>query len=118
MAQLITIAADGSMTALQVKRGKGLDLRQFGHADIVRSSLIEWDAEVQGWKVRLLHCTVDHGLLTPDLCHKAGVDVPDTAQRYGEGGECALYFDEYEDAVTAEVDVIQGLRRIYGRDAA
>ena len=51
MRQVITIGPDGMMSGLQVKPGKGLDLRQFGRAEIERASEVLWDSDRQGWIV-------------------------------------------------------------------
>jgi hypothetical protein len=52
--QIITISADGTVSGLQRKPGQGIDLRQLGHADIKRASLIEWDEAAQAWFVDVL----------------------------------------------------------------
>ena len=107
--QLISIAVGGAMTSLQLKRG--LDLRQFGNANIVRSSLIEWSEHRQKWFIRLLHYhgrDVDVSTVLIQSIHvdwlKAEVFANDDT----------LYFSEYEDAVTVEVNVIQALRQLEG----
>ncbi len=51
MKQVITIAPDGAMSGLQMKPGKGVDLRQFGKADIKRVSEILWSAQAQKWYI-------------------------------------------------------------------
>jgi len=110
--QLISIAVGGAMTGLQLKRG--LDLRQFGNANIVRSSLIEWDEGKQKWFIQLLN---PHAVVTQTMLHQAGVEVPSTADCDFNAGCGILFFDEYEDAVVCEVEVIQAIRLKKGVEA-
>ena len=108
--QLITVSPSGEISGLQFKKGKGLDLRTFGEAKIIRSSLIEWDEQCQQWYINLLK----RGVVTRDVAQQAGLGWDDMEKFNGElediGGECIYRFDEYEDAVSAEIAVIQGLR--------
>lgn len=119
MSQLITISPTGELTSLQFKKGKGLDLRPLGHAEISRSSLIEWDEQEQAWFVRLLECAIaPDGVLTPFLWKNVLAGQP-AQSRGGFGGEFApIYFDEYDDAVTAEINFIQAVRQKLGVGAA
>ncbi len=52
--QVITITPSGEMQSLQRKRGRGVDVRQFGHAAIERASEITWNEPQQCWHGRLL----------------------------------------------------------------
>lgn len=120
MKQVIIIRPDGSIHGLQHKRGQGFDLRKMGNATIARETLIEWDEEHQMWFIewaqdgpgfrkgtRWGHGTLaDAGFLAEDM---AG------AEWWGHCGERRLpaptiYFADYEDAVTAEVKVIQSMQ--------
>ena len=130
--QLITISPTGEVSSLQMKKGKGLDLRVLGEASIKRSSLIEWDEQEQAWFIKLLDyrgCRPDkeslfHTVVSRDLVETAGDDalcvMGDLGEAcwHGGSGECAVYFKEYEDAVTLEIATIQGLRKQFGKEAA
>lgn len=114
MQQVITIHPDGSMSGLQHKRGKGVDLCQFGRASIERASHILWDEMEQFWFVEVLtgphagqHLTqglwsgvTDQAECRLSLC--AG--VVDVAP------EKVLGFADYDDAVAAEVVFLNSLR--------
>jgi hypothetical protein len=124
--QVITVNPDGSIFGLQHKRGQGVDLRKLGHAKVKRETLIEWDEARQAWTIRWTtperdewgQLEWDHGTF-----RRAGVDhrahggfvypstVPDAH------AEWAVFFDDYEDAVAAEVAVIQALQ-VAGKLAA
>ena len=119
MNQVITISPDGSLSGLQRKRGKGLDLRQFGHAEIERVSEIVWKADRQRWFVKLLRMPGwSSGMILSDrmwILHVGG-DLPEGADPTcpSESGilqstEC-LYFDDYDDAVAAEVKFLDSMR--------
>ena len=42
MRQVITVKPFGQMEGLQHKKGQGIDLRQFGNAEINRASEVLW----------------------------------------------------------------------------
>lgn len=121
--QLITIDERGAVSGLQFKSGKGLDLRKLGRAEIIRSSLIEWSEAFQMWYIKLLHFkkSEELGELVTDRlwAHGLGEEAPLPAQcRCNERGDDGiLFFEEYEDAVTAEVELIQALRLKFGDDS-
>jgi hypothetical protein len=129
MKQVITIGADGSVSGLQVKPGKGFDLRCLGKAEIKRASEVIWDANSQMWKVELregagVYCgrMLDMFLAEESL----GVDwwdlLGDTwvvtttpiklrnEPEYDSKNELVLQFQDYDDAVKAEIAVLNGLR--------
>ena len=109
--QLLTILPGGSMVSLRAPGGKGLDLRNFGPVNVVRSSLVEWDDAAQGWYVRLLRGAMFNEVISLNVLSRAGVSCPDGAFLYGKGGKDGpLFHEEYEDAVAMEVLTIQGLR--------
>lgn len=117
--QLISILPDGSMVGLQMKPGKGVDLRQFGKADIERSSLIEWDAEEQGWYVLILNYRHPDGrvaavVLDRDLFNELTI-LP--RHRTVRESDNAMIYDEYDDAVLCEIEAVQSLRLLRGPDA-
>lgn len=106
--QVITIAPSGAMSGLQRKPGQGLDLRQFGKADIRRASLIEWAEDVQGWYIHVLQ-EAGKGRVHENDLKAAGVAVPDGIA-FTVGRRGALYFDEYDDAVKVEIIYLDALR--------
>ena len=121
MKQVITISPDGGMSGLQRKRGQGIDLRQFGHAKITRASSIEWHEDLQHWYIKVLDPNVSlyvnfKGLpftVTYDIWRhqvgeskpKGSVTIPVIMHRANY-----LYFQEYEDAVAAEVQFLDAVR--------
>lgn len=112
--QLITIAADGSISGLQMKKGKGLDLRQFGPVSIIRSTEIEWDEKKQKWFVHFLRGEMSGKTLTGTmLVGDETTPVPGIAGIREDG---TLLFDDYDTAVAAEVVMIQHFRKAHGRD--
>ena len=60
--QVITVHSDGKISGLQVKKGRGLDLRSFGPAKIVRASEIVWDEDNQAWAVEIMDAPGPGGL--------------------------------------------------------
>ncbi len=125
MNQVITIDPNGSISGLQRKRGKGLDLRQFGRARIERASEITWDEERQNWNIHVLSRNVcrwmtemdadgprfyTRGGVTLDFNHWSmaieNCELPDTAL-YDQD---FLAFDHYDDAVAVEVKFLDALR--------
>jgi hypothetical protein len=120
--QVITIGRDGSMSGLQRKPGQGLDLRQFGKADIKRASLIEWDAERQAWFIDVLQ-EAGRGKLTFSAFRNS---QPESwrADRAGDkltalapsgwardhNGDDVLLFAEYDEAVKVEIAYLDALR--------
>lgn len=112
MQQVITILPDGSLFGLQHKQGQGVDLRQFGKADIKRATLIEWEANIQKWYIRWADS--EQGIWSEDTFSNADVDPEDFGGSLRRdsllGDDSSLYFAEYEDAVAAEIAVIQSLQ--------
>lgn len=112
MQQIITILPDGSLFGLQHKQGQGVDLRQFGKADIKRATLIEWEANIQKWYVRWADS--DDAFWTEYLFDEVGVDPEDYNGSLRRdpllGDDPIIYFPNYEEAVAAEVAVIQAMQ--------
>ncbi len=109
--QVITIAPDGSLVGLDHKK-KGLDLRQFGRAEIKRVTLIEWSETQQQWFIRWDESRV---LWKAREFVEAGVEFTAfngvaCAHQLEEGVEPLILFNDYDDAVAAEVAVIQALQ--------
>lgn len=112
MQQVITIHPDGSIFGLQHKRGQGLDLRQFGEAEIKRETLIEWCQPIQKWYIRWADSA--GGVWSEDTFSNSDVDPEDFGGSLRResllGDDSTLYFADYEDAVAAEIAVIQSLQ--------
>lgn len=111
--QVITIGADGSMSGLQRKPGQGLDLRQFGKADITRASLIEFDTDEQRWYVDILQ-EAGRGLLTPRRWQDEGLAFELIACEFetGDGFDTRpIFFREYDEGVRAEIIYLDALRK-------
>ena len=110
--QVITITPDGAMSGLQRKPGQGIDLRQFGNADIKRASLIEWDTDEQRWFVDVLQ-EAGFGLLTPKKWQDAGLRFEAVACEFVTGDGFItepMLFREYDEAVLAEIMYLDALR--------
>ncbi len=121
MTQVVTITPQGGISGLQRKAGKGLDLRQFGHASIERVSEIVWVESSQRWTVHILNKNVaDHAggsiLTHGDFYEVTGSYLPDGADkpRGKWPDQCptdlVIKFDDYDDAVAAEVKFLDALR--------
>ncbi len=132
--QVITIAPGGAMSGLQRKRGRGVDVRQFGHATIERASEITWNEMDQCWHVRLLNRKVLEWMHPKrsimiecgegaTLCMfywvkamparetymiSAGASPPKGSTNLSK--RCWLAFEDYDDAVAAEVAFLDALR--------
>lgn len=123
--QIITIHPDGSLSGLHHKKGMSLH-RVFGDAEIRRVSEILWSKDSQKWFVKVLDKNIvawmtetwpteSPGTLTWDHWMAA----TDQRRVLGQGNEMpggasvlvgVLYFDEYEEAVQAEIDFLNALR--------
>lgn len=133
MQQVVTIHPDGGMSGLQRKRGKGLDLRQFGRASIERVSEIVWCEDRQRWKVQVLDLKVAYWMAygkehpgtrssrlseghRPCLTwfHWKAAGLPENFPggcRISTGGGL-MTWDDYDRAVEAEVRFLDALRLI------
>ena len=109
--QVITIRPDGSIQGLQVKPGKGLDLRKFGAADIVRASEVVFHPGRQQWFVQLRLTGCEPSLCVSLLAVARGVPGVE------DGANDVAYFDEYDDAVQGEIDALNYLRLNPGAEA-
>ena len=119
MNQVVTIGADGAISGLQRKKNQGVDLRQFGHAEIERASEIEWVESKQRWCVRILgyslRCKTMDGsrVLCVRHWHNAGLTM-DQLRKLGATFTDVSYeilFQDYDDAVKAEVTFLDRLRK-------
>jgi hypothetical protein len=101
--QVISVKTDGSIKGLQFK-GKGIDLRDFGHAAIKRATDIEWCETEQKWKIKFLQGRLRNRYADRFLCAFLAQGRDDTAV---DGGEGLLLFNDYDSAVATEVELIQ-----------
>jgi len=108
MNQLITIRPDGSITGLDFKRA-GLDLRKLGKAQTERVSEVTFAEERQQWLVQYVALPGMQGNMTLFNVAQSKADLSKLTYFIGAPAN-TLYFPDYEDAVAAEVAVIQGLR--------
>lgn len=111
--QLISIDPFGGVESLQFK-GTGIDLRDMGNARIERVSDIVFDETTQRWQIKLLlgECAgelVPGALVSAALSHAEAEDMPHTSFEWELAGPLAA-FREYDDAVAAEVLVVQWAR--------
>lgn len=119
--QVISIAPDGSIHGLRPKKGKGIDLRQFGRADTQRVTTIEFDPETQRYYIEWTQhgekVSGFSGKWDGNLFKHARVDPTQWPVFLNENDPNAerwsspLYFDEYEDANAAEVEVFTALQK-------
>lgn len=120
--QKITINPDGSMSGLEYKPGKGVDMKALGDADVKRATDIEWDAGAKAWKVKWLDFNKEgymtyseyaRGLshyLANEFAYKTWKMMADMyAFTDPEYLSRPALFASYEDAVVAEIDTIEGL---------
>jgi hypothetical protein len=105
--QLISIHPDGSVTGLQFKK-KGINLQKLGHAVTKRVTDIEWSDIDQDWRIRFLMGTLQGCLLTRDLAKLAG--LPEAFQGRTDRVRETCHYEDYDDAVTAEIEFIQRIR--------
>jgi hypothetical protein len=121
---------DGSYSCLRAKKGQGLDLRKLGEVEVKRVSHIVWDENEQAWFVQVidrivrdwidsvwadgepgellwLYWVAAHG-------HNAVLDRQlEFGDKTPKGGRLSLgrlLFEDYEDAVAAEVAFLDALR--------
>lgn len=116
MRQVISIDPSGAILSLKHKRGEGVDLRSIAHeVSIKRATLIEWDEARQAWEIVWCDGIGPDGYRgakwTEDLFRRTGVDYSSLGGHPPADGSQAVAFDDYEDAVRAEVAVIQSLQR-------
>ncbi len=116
MDQVITINKEGGLEGLQ--RKDGFDLRQMGEADIHRASEVLWSKEHQKWYVELRNVSLYKYItdIVLVLASSNAEQVQGVVLRIKENGELEAlpdeicYFTEYEEAVKAEIMVLDFLR--------
>lgn len=123
--QVITVDAAGVISGLQVKKGRGVDLRSLGKATIVRASEIEWDEGKQAWQVVIRDApgmeAIKGVAVTYRMAEVAGVDklardmmLEDRMNAVTESVDLPLTFPDYEDAVAFEIAFLDA-HRLAGR---
>ena len=107
MKQVVTIGPNGEISGLDRKK-KGLDLRQFGKAEINRVSEIEFNSSTQKWFVHVIRgrfagIALARGHYLDHLGHipEGGAVNEDTL---------IVEFDDYDTAVAAEVAFLDAVR--------
>jgi hypothetical protein len=100
--QVISVKTDGSLQGLQFKKN-GIDLRQFGNAAIKRATDIEWCEDAQKWKIKFLQGRLKGKYADRFLCAFLAQGCDEN--KVDESG--TLLFDEYDSAVSAEIEMIQ-----------
>jgi hypothetical protein len=116
--QLVSVAPDGTISTIRAKKNEGLDLREVGGMYAVRRvSEIIWNPDLQGFIISLIKRDDTTATLTIDDLHATGrMSYCALKDRYGEmiharcGG--VLAFQEYEDAVTVEVEYLSITKEI------
>ena len=101
--QVITIGQTGSLLGLRSKKGEGVDLRKLGPAKIRRITNIVWADDCQKWFI-----VWASGMRSGDR-----VQVPTCLWAVSMESLASyetVFFRDYEDAVSAEVEVIQTLQ--------
>lgn len=105
--QVVTIGPDGSLTGLQYEGDKGLDLKQFGRAEINRASEVIFCTDRQQWHVEFRHAGAYSGkALTNSLLAAARGHAVSPAV----GAEDPAYFATYAQGVAGEIDTMNYLR--------
>ena len=110
--QVVTIEPGGRVSGLQVKPGKGFDLRTLGDAKIERASEVLWDQDKQQWYVEIRKGRYTGKVITwPMMSAVSGQLASYLAS------EPTAYFAEYDDAVAAEIAVLDHIRKNEGPEA-
>jgi hypothetical protein len=108
--QVVTISPTGEISGLQ--RRSGLDLRQFGKAQIERVSEVLWHEQRQQWFVKFLTGPLAGKLATRTILVCAtGSGTIDSVKADVDAETDVLYFAEYDDGVKAEITVLDGFRK-------
>ena len=112
MNQVLTIHPDGTASGLKVKAGKGLDLRDLGKVAVKRVSEIIWSEDRQRWYVHFLEGPWAPKALTYHLWQRAGMGSKKVFDLNGiiSTGSGLLTFEDYDDAVKAEVAFLDAMR--------
>lgn len=110
--QVITISPDGTLSGLQHRRG--FDLRKLGEVSISRASEVLWDEDHQRWFVEFRDAgSLSGQCMTATVAFEAlGAqwDFMLVSPATGLGADKRLLFAEYDDAVHAEITVLNAMR--------
>ncbi len=120
--QLITVGPDGSLFGLDHK-SKGLNLRSLGRGETKRATLVEFDEELQMWYIRWegqrsnevwTYNTVwdPQGLIRGELCKHPPFSAVKAYTGADNKPDNIPLWENYEDAVAAEVEVIQKMQTL------
>lgn len=107
MQQIVTINPDGSIDGLETKTG--LDLKQFGRAEVKRVSLIEWqdDDHGRGWYVLFIDGPRSGTKLSMrqwlDATKPELLDSPPFMDTVRDDLDAPVLFNTYGFAVDAEI---------------
>jgi hypothetical protein len=106
--QVITIGTDGRISGLQVKPGRGVDIRQFNdRADVKRASEIVATSDGQAWFIDVLQ---EAGRGVVRAAHLRDVGVPVNGFACTETPSGLLTFPDYDEAVRCEIAYLDALR--------
>ncbi len=108
---VVSLSSLGGLGALKTKKGQGVNLLALGQAKITRVTLIEWAEEHQQWFIKWVKGEHKGKLWDCSTFSKAEVSTdpwPVSLSSMSMGG--VVYFQEYEDAVSAEIAVVQALQ--------
>lgn len=111
--QVLTISPDGSIAGLQVKPGRGFDLRGMGRAHITRASEVLFDENNQMWYVEVREGRHAGRIIDDEMVASAfawkGLPATRASATVSGTRNVVLCFD-YDDAVALEIAVLDGLR--------
>lgn len=111
--QIVTIQPDGTISGLQRKPGKGLDLRSLGGvAEIVRVSEIVWSTPKQRWFIVFREGPLKDKIATHGMLGSATGDYTiDGVNMEMDIANKNLLFVDYDDAVKVEIAILDGFRK-------
>lgn len=94
-------------------RGNGIDLTQFGTANVKRCSEVLWHDKLQLWYCEFRQGRLDGSVLLQEqvayaAAAYAGHQLPVCVNMVPVDGDPTAYFSSYDEAVAAEIVVIQG----------
>lgn len=118
MDQVITLNQLGEMEGLQNR--DGVDLREFGKAEIERASEVQWSNEDQAWYVEFKNRTAEKLLshtqtskLLKNMLHEAANALKIDLNHFGElkfQDDSTILFQNYEDGVRGEIAALNYYR--------
>ena len=105
--QVLIVDPHGSIRGL-VHKKSGVDLRRLGRAEIERVTLVEWDAEKQGWYIRWYGSNGDE--VWGEQMRTYVLKTPRCRLLNWRLEDGKFLFNEYDEAVEFEVAVVQQLQ--------